>query len=143
MARADVSDLRSRLADLRWYLEIEIEQEIPAPVEPAPAPRKRLSAPKRAAKKVPAADLSASELAVQRARELALAIAIQGLEKKAMGIEILDVARRIDYADFVVVMTGRSDRHVHAIAIGIEDGLRSIKARPLSITISIFGPLKR
>jgi ribosome-associated protein len=67
------------------------------------------------------------------ARELALALAAAAIDKKALGIEILDVTGKIDYADFLVVMTGRSDRHVHAIATGIEEAMRKKKHAPLSM----------
>ncbi|EYF01603.1 Iojap protein [Chondromyces apiculatus DSM 436] len=39
----------------------------------------------------------------------------------------------MDYADYLVIMTGRSDRHVHAIAVGLEDALREKKLSPLSM----------
>jgi ribosome-associated protein len=52
----------------------------------------------------------------QSSKELALAIAGIGLEKKALNVEIIDVREKADYADFVVVMSGRSDRQVSAIA---------------------------
>ena len=67
------------------------------------------------------------------AKELAIAIATAGLDKKALGIEVLDVTGRVDYADFLVIMTGSSDRHVLAIASGIEEALTKKKLRPLSI----------
>ncbi|MFT3772060.1 MAG: ribosome silencing factor [Minicystis sp.] len=66
-------------------------------------------------------------------RELALALAAAGIDKKAIGIEILDVTGKVDYADYLVVMTGRSDRHVNAIATGIEDAMRKRKMAPLSM----------
>ena len=67
-------------------------------------------------------------------RELALEIAAAGIEKKAIGIEILDVSGKVDYADFLVIMTGRSDRHVHAIATGLEESVRlKKKVAPLSM----------
>jgi ribosome-associated protein len=67
------------------------------------------------------------------ARELAVALAAAAIDKKAIGIEILDVTGKVDYADFLVVMTGRSDRHVHSIATGIEEGMRRRKIAPLSV----------
>lgn len=67
------------------------------------------------------------------ARELAVAIAAAGIDKKALGIEILDVTGKVDYADFLVIMTGRSDRHVHAIATGLEEALRKKKLAPISV----------
>src|SRR5262249_29624394 len=67
------------------------------------------------------------------ARDLAPAVAPAGLEKHAVGIEILDVSGKVDYAEFLVIMTGRSDRHVYAIASGLEEALRQRKTVPLSI----------
>lgn len=58
-------------------------------------------------------------------RQLALWIAEAGLDKKASNIEIIDVRGKVDYADFVVVMSGRSDRQVSAVAKGIEEGLKA------------------
>ncbi|APR77863.1 Hypothetical protein A7982_03210 [Minicystis rosea] len=66
-------------------------------------------------------------------RELALALAGAGIDKKAIGIEILDVTGKVDYADYLVVMTGRSDRHVSSIATGIEEAMRRRKMAPLSM----------
>jgi ribosome-associated protein len=55
---------------------------------------------------------------------LALAIAGRGLDKKAVNVEIIDVKGKVDYADYVVVMSGRSDRQVNAIARGIEEDMK-------------------
>ncbi len=57
-------------------------------------------------------------------RELALKIAEAGLDKKAGKIEIIDVRGKVDYTDYVIVMSGRSDRQVAAIARGIEEDLK-------------------
>jgi ribosome-associated protein len=62
--------------------------------------------------------------ASDEARRVALAIAAAGLDKKASGIEILDVAEKVDYAEVLVLMSGRSDRHVSSIARGIVDDLK-------------------
>jgi ribosome-associated protein len=67
------------------------------------------------------------------ARDLALALAAAAIDKKAIGIEILDVTGKVDYADFLVVMTGRGGRHVHAIATGIEEAMRKRKLSPISM----------
>jgi len=88
-----------------------------------PKARTPLGAPKRAGKK----SLVPPPVASSVARELALALAEAALDKKAIGVEILDVSGRVDYADFLVVATGRSDRHVHAIATGIEGALKEKK----------------
>lgn len=57
-------------------------------------------------------------------RELALKIAEAALDKKAGRIEIIDVRGKVDYTDFVVIMSGRSDRQVSAIARGVEEKLK-------------------
>jgi ribosome-associated protein len=62
-----------------------------------------------------------------------LLIAAAGLDKKATGVEIIDVVGKVDYAEFLVLMSGRSDRHVHAIARGVESDLRRRGHRPLSV----------
>jgi ribosome-associated protein len=56
-------------------------------------------------------------------RRVALAIAAAGFDKKAVDIEIVDVRGRVDYADYVVVMSGRSERQVSALARNIEEDL--------------------
>jgi ribosome-associated protein len=72
-------------------------------------------------------------LASDASRVMAVDIATAALEKKAVGLEVLDVAGRIDYADFLVLMTGRSDRQVVALAEGIEEALRRKGKRALSV----------
>ena len=124
--------------------------------KPAPGPRKKrapsmerrgrvrepVAAAPRAGPKVrktklgprpPAVGSSSTSVASDRAREQAIEIAIAALEKKAVGLEILDVAGKVDYADFLVIMTGRSDRQVAALAQGIEEALRKKGTRPLAI----------
>lgn len=46
-----------------------------------------------------------------------------GLDKKAAGIEIIDVTGKVDYADFLVLMTGHNDRHVATIAQAVDEAL--------------------
>jgi len=53
-------------------------------------------------------------------RELAMSIAQAGLDKKALDVEIIDVTGKVDYADFVVVMSATSDRQAGAIAKNID-----------------------
>jgi ribosome-associated protein len=74
-----------------------------------------------------------SSIASDDARALAAWIATAALEKKALSVEVLDVAGRVDYADFLVLMTGRSDRQVQAIAQGIEEAIRLRGRRPQSV----------
>jgi ribosome-associated protein len=91
--------------------------------------------PAKPARKKPARSLTdvANSTASDAARELAVLVAIEAIEKKAVGLEILDVAGRVDYADFLVLMSGRSDRHVVALAQGIEEALKKKGQRPISI----------
>lgn len=79
--------------------------------------------------KVPGATSTASDAS----REMAILVATAGLEKKASGLEVIDVAGRVDYADFLVLMSGRSDRHVTALANAIEDALRKRNKRALAV----------
>ena len=100
-----------------------------------PAPKRQLPPPpsKRdpsVAKRKSGAPAQAASTAAQ---ELALAIAAAGLDKKAVGVEVIDVSGRVDYADYLVIMTGTSDRHVHAIAMGIEEALKRKRVAPLSV----------
>ena len=79
--------------------------------------------------RVPGATSTASD----ESREIAILIAVAGIEKKASGLEVIDVAGRVDYADFLVLMSGRSDRHVTALASAIEEALRKRNKRALAV----------
>lgn len=68
------------------------------------------------------------------ARGVALAIAEAALDKKAVNVEIIDVAGKVDYADYVVVMSGTSDRQVSALARGIaEDVEKKTKTKCVGV----------
>ncbi len=83
---------------------------------------------------VPQPDRSGAwSVASESARATATAIAIAALDKKAVGLEILDVAGKVDYADFLVIMTGRSDRHAQSLAQAIEEALRKKGVRPVAV----------
>jgi ribosome-associated protein len=105
------------------------------PAEPSAPARLARAAAKAGAKgprkTTPRADVPGP---TEEARSIALAAAGAGLEKKAVGVEILDVTGRVDYADFLVVMTGRSTRQVDAIAQAIvEEVERKQKRRVLAV----------
>ena len=94
------------------------------------APRKRSGAsgtPKKS--KTSSSITSAGEAA----RSTALEIAEAALDKKALKVEIIDVRGKVDYCDFVVVMSGRSERQVNAIAQGIEGKLREGGTRCIAL----------
>lgn len=67
------------------------------------------------------------------ARDLALVVATAALDKKALAVEILDVVGKIDYADFLVLMTGRSNRHVDALAQAIDEACAKKRKHALSV----------
>src|SRR3954463_9210235 len=67
------------------------------------------------------------------ARSTALLAAAAALSKKAENVQIVDVTGKVDYADFLVLMTGTSDRHVAAIAQGIEAELSQKGVRTLAL----------
>jgi len=79
-----------------------------------------VKAPRTRASKKPAAAVEVSP-----AKGVALAIAEAGLDKKAVNVEIIDVLGKVDYADYLVVMSGRSDRQVAALARGIEEDVEA------------------
>ncbi|MDP3277232.1 MAG: ribosome silencing factor [Deltaproteobacteria bacterium] len=60
----------------------------------------------------------------EASRKLAMALVEAGLDKKADRIEVIDVNDRLDYTDYVVLMTGRSDTHVGAIAQAVENQVK-------------------
>ena len=62
-----------------------------------------------------------------------LAIVEAALEKKAYDLTVLQVEHLNTIADYFVVMTGRSDVQVQAIARGIEERMARGAARPLGI----------
>jgi len=55
--------------------------------------------------------------------KIALLAAEAALDKKAFAVEIIDVTGKVDYADYLVLMTGSSDRHVAAIADAVDGHL--------------------
>lgn len=67
------------------------------------------------------------------ARAVALLAAKAGLDKKALELDVIDVRGKVDYADFLVLMTGTSDRHVGAIARGIEEDLQKAGYKALAV----------
>lgn len=66
-------------------------------------------------------------------QRMALWAAQAGLDKKASGVEIIDVTGKVDYADYLVLMTGQSDRHVAAIAHAVDQLLSEHGHKPISV----------
>src|SRR4029078_1146167 len=70
---------------------------------------------------------------LDEAREIANLVAVAGLGKKAENVQIIEVTGKVDYADFLVLMTGTSDRHVAAIAQNVESDLAQQGGRRLDL----------
>jgi ribosome-associated protein len=70
---------------------------------------------------------------IEQSRNLALLAARAGLEKKCLGLEIIQIAERADYADFLVLMVGTSDRHVASIARSVDEELSKAGSPPSAI----------
>ena len=64
---------------------------------------------------------------------MALLAAQAGLDKKASQVEIVDVTGKVDYADYLVFMTGQSDRHVATIAQTVDDELSKTGNHAISL----------
>lgn len=94
---------------------------------PKPRPAQRNPA-KSADRRIPARPTPSEE-----AKRIALLVASAGLDKKASGIDILDITGKVDYADFLVLMTGLNDRHVSAIAHAVDDSLKKAGVRSVSV----------
>jgi len=69
----------------------------------------------------------------EHARDIALRAAAAGLDKKAEDVTIIDVTGKVDYADYLVLMSGQSDRNVAAISRGVEEDLHAQGVRALAL----------
>lgn len=93
----------------------------------AQSPKKSIPRPPRDA------DTEIPSHSIEASRKIALLAAQAGLEKKATGVEIIDVVGKVDYADFLVLMTGQSDRNVAAIAREVDESLAKKGYRSMSV----------
>ena len=82
---------------------------------------------RRAAHAPPAAQPTTTEGLDGAMRALALA-----LDKKALEPVLLDVRQLCSFTNYQLIISGRSDRQVDAIAESIETGLKAEGLRPLS-----------
>jgi ribosome-associated protein len=69
----------------------------------------------------------------EASRKTALDVAAAALDNKALNVDIIDVRGKVDYSDYVVIMSGRSDRHVAALARHVEEALRAKGQRCLGV----------
>lgn len=92
--------------------------------------------PEKAKKALPRPPRKRGEDTPKQSRDskrIALLAAQAGLEKKATFVEIIDVCGKVDYADYLVLMTGQSDRNVAAIAQFVDESLSQAGVRSLSV----------
>lgn len=66
-------------------------------------------------------------------RELAMAATEAALEKKGLEPVLLDVKDVSSYTDYILILSGRSDRHVQAVADAVEDAMRASGVRPIGV----------
>jgi ribosome-associated protein len=69
----------------------------------------------------------------ESSQRIALLVAKAALDKMALGVEIIDVTGKVDYADYLVLMTGQSDRHVATLAESVEESLGKAGVRAISV----------
>lgn len=81
---------------------------------PKPRPTRKVSKAKPASTHVTSATES---------KKIALLAAEAALDKKANAVDIIDVTGKVDYADYLVLMTGLNERHVAAIARAVDEHL--------------------
>ncbi len=86
---------------------------------PKPKARPRAAAREREA----TASLPNSARPSEDAQRIAVCAAEAGLDKKAGAVEIIEDTGKVEYADYLVLMTGQSDRHVAAIAEAVDAAL--------------------
>lgn len=99
------------------------------------APKKSIPRPGRkpTSEPAPAVPTQSTGKAPPASQQIALLAARAGLDKKATGVEIIDVTGKVDYADYLVLMTGASDRNVAAIAHEVDGALAKAGFRSMSV----------
>ncbi|MBP7125694.1 ribosome silencing factor [Myxococcota bacterium] len=90
-------------------------------------PKTLAKAPRRTGKAPPLPD------AFQEPRALAAAILEAAWSKNAYQTRAIQVGSLVDYTDIFLILTGRSDRHVRAIADEIEARMKQQGVLPLGI----------
>ncbi|HEY5282989.1 MAG TPA: ribosome silencing factor [Polyangia bacterium] len=93
--------------------------------------RKPVARPVREAPPVLQAVRPGEERERRESLATAKAAVAAALDKKALEPVLIDVCGRASYADFIVVVSGRSDRQVDAIADGVCEGLATRGRRPM------------
>ncbi len=66
-------------------------------------------------------------------KQLVLNIADAAHDKRAHNIEIIDVSQHVDYTDYVMVCSARSERQVRAVSEAIEAKLKELGVRAMGV----------
>src|SRR5579883_1797822 len=66
-------------------------------------------------------------------REKALFALDAALDKKALEPVLLDVSEQSSYTDFILILSGRSDRHVQHVADGIVEAFGERQRKPIGM----------
>ena len=77
--------------------------------------------------------------AEDRSRQVADAALAAALAKKALEPVMLDVRELCSYADYILLVSGRSDRQVDAITDGVADAMKQLGVRALGVEGSDSG----
>ncbi len=93
--------------------------------------RKPAAKPRRVAAPAPITLRPVDERGRREALAMAKAVIAAALDKKAIEPVLIDVTGRASYADFIAVVSGRSDRQVDAIAEGVCEAMAARGRRPL------------
>ena len=94
-----------------------------SPVKSATAAKKKAATPKTARKSVPKAAVSAKPNLKK--------VVIDALDDmKALEVKVLDVRGLTDIADFMVIASGTSDRHVRSVAQRVVEKTKEAGFRP-------------
>ncbi len=67
------------------------------------------------------------------AKQLALLISDVALDKQAGTLEIIDVSNKVDYTHYLVICSGRSERHVEALVGAVEVALKKEGVHALGV----------
>jgi ribosome-associated protein len=87
-------------------------------------PRRKNNPNQEEKTKLHTANLATPTKTQGRSRELAMAAIAAALEKKALEPVLLDVSKQSSYTDFILIVSGRSDRHTQAIADSVVEELK-------------------
>jgi ribosome-associated protein len=111
---------------------VPIKRKTPTPKKPAA--KKTAAASVAAARKPPRKTKSANTAKVSSAKPSLKTVVIDTLaDMKALEVKLLDVRGLTDIADYMVIASGTSDRHVRAVAQRVVEKAKEAGFRPHGI----------